>query len=187
MSDWNDGSFPDQQANPYASGTLAPPPPRPQSVARKMPVFPMVMFILSLVFTVLRVPLVLFGFVALTALADIPPSLMATVPFELGSGSAIVVFGLAANILLLMKKNIGVPLGWCLVASVVFSLAVGLWQGGLQAGEFEAGSPEQIGAFIGLGFVTVLRIVILAMYITALVWIGRWFNEASAESRDAFR
>ena len=82
------------------------------------------------------------------------------------------------------KKKIGIPVAVVKIVFTVGSMLVGLWQGLLQFQNLPAGmgeGPERtgmiIGFIIGAGFVLVLRLALLGLYIAALVRANRVLSQ----------
>jgi hypothetical protein len=158
--------------NPYAAEYMEAKPFAP--AVPKPPVFSQVMFVVSLLFSLLRIPAALLSAYAVFAVNLNNAPMQLTGPYELATSAGIVLFGLAANILLLMRKDIGIPLAWCLVAFVVMSLGVAVWQLSLMMQTAPEGSPERVGMMVGAGFVMMVRLALLALYIAAVVTFARW-------------
>jgi len=143
-----------------------------------MPAFCMVMFIVSLVFCGIRAPLVAMGFAGYFALQQMGNHpLMPTVAFEIGTGLGIVVFGIPGNALLLARQSWAVLLGYLAAASVVGSIAVGIWQTSIMAEGQAADSPERIFVLIGSGGAFVFRLVLLGLYVAALAKFSSWARQ----------
>ncbi len=143
----------------------------------------MIMFITSIVFASLRLLTIPLAFIGYFALKNAGDPQVVTVPFEIATSTAIAVFGLTANGLMLGRKKIGITLAWVLVASVVASLLVGFWQAPFAVENAKMANPEMgdavaIGAYVGVGIVSVIRLGLLAAYITALVMYTKWFNQS---------
>ncbi len=136
-----------------------------------LPTFAMVMMIISLVFFVIRVPIVALSCLAIAMLKDDPFFFMAIL--EAVTGALMALFGITGNSLVLAKKPLGIPLCWLAVAATVGSILVGVAQVPAQFGKFAADSPEFIGAMVGLVLFGGIRIAILVAYIFAIVMAGR--------------
>ncbi len=168
------------EANPFAAPQISTGNKlrRPSSKSG-LPTFCLVMFIVSLVFCVLRLMMVVLGFIGWSALTQANPNdpLLATVLFEIGAGAAMAFFGIVGNSLLLAKKPIGVVFGWGLVAATLVSIGVGVWQLSIMAEAYPDGSPERVGAYIGGGVMVLIRLTILILFGVALMRFGRWAKE----------
>jgi len=138
-----------------------------------LPTFPLysrIFFILSLVFSVLRLLLVALSFVGWAAMEGQDAPLERTVIFEILTGAGMAVFGLVGNIMMLCRKVVGTVFGWLLVAFALGSLGVGVWQGSIIFSQFEPGSPQFIGGIIGMGGVLVVRLGLIVAYSFAIIW-----------------
>ena len=143
----------------------------------KLPTFCLVMFILGLVFAVLRVPLVIMG--AFTWFALQPnaenQALFTSVPFEVLTGAAISLFGIPGNIGMLLKQRWGVVLGFLTVAASLASLGVALWQLSLMFQVTD--DPAERAGFVGGAAVTLLiRITIIGLYALAILKLSQWLR-----------
>lgn len=170
-------NYPDP-SNPYyspAQGYLGQtpsmyPPPAPR---RGLPVLCLAVFIMDLVFCVIRVPLVGFGIVGLQ-MAPNDPMVVQTGIFEVLAGVGIVVCGIPGNIAMLAKQKWGVVLGWATVAATIASVCVGLWQMTFFLEQHAPGTLEYVGAIMGGVIVLGLRLSLLGLYVAALLWFARW-------------
>jgi len=170
----NSPIFPTQ--NPYqpSTATYAP---STGYAAPKLPTFCLVMFILSLVFAGIRVPLVLMGVFAWAAIQPGPDeaAVYASVPFEVLSGAAIALFGIPGNIGMLMKRRWGAVLGILTVAASLFSMAVAVWQ--LTLMYPGSNNPAEQAGFIGGAAVTmVIRITLIGLYAMAVLKFQQWLS-----------
>jgi len=145
----------------------------------KMPVFCKVMFIVSLVFCSLRAAMVPFSILGYEMLSRQNEEIALTVGFEIVAGVGIAVFGILGNCLLLARKDWAIVLGYLTAISVVGSIIVGLWQAAIMSGDIQAGSPEQIGFFIGSAFTLIVRLVLLSLFVAALVKYSSWARHNS--------
>ena len=174
------------ESNPYAasSGMLGN---VGQPAKPGLPLFAMIMFITSLFFSLLRVLLVMLGFAGYVAMKnmDPPPPELASVPAEIGTGIAIAFFGIFGNGLLLAKQKLGLFLGYLLVLAVIGSILTGFWQASGIMSKYDPGSPEFIGAIVGLVFVVGIRIAILAAYVAALIQFKKWHDKRALAMQPA--
>ncbi|MEZ6123154.1 MAG: hypothetical protein R3C49_08280 [Planctomycetaceae bacterium] len=142
------------------------------------------MFIAGLVFCGIRIVMVALAFLGYSTIrqqqADHP--LLSGIRWEIVTGIGIVAFGITANVLLLSGNRRGIPLGWCLVAAVVGSVAVGLLQTSIQFSYLPYGSPERVRAWIGLVSVLAIRAGLLAGYAVALRQTSALFDRHSSSS-----
>ena len=140
------------------------------------PTFARVMFIISLVFAVLRLLTLPMSFLGYQVLEEQGSPMVVTVPWEIAMGGGIALFGLLGNSLMLARQKFGMYLGWLLVAAVVGSICVGFWQAGFSLEQFPAGSPQRTGAMIGMAITVVIRIALLGAYIYALLLFSSWMG-----------
>ncbi len=167
----NDLNFDGQ--NPYAAPTQAGAP-QQMMPERSIPGFSKVMFIIAIVFCVIRLLLVLLAIPGYAMLKQQGDPMVDTVFFEVGAGIAMVLFGLPANVLMLCKNKMGIILGYLYVLSVAASLCVGLWQASFVINTFPEGSPERIGAMMGGIIVTGIRLTLVGIYVAAIMSFSRW-------------
>ena len=92
--DFNAGNL---YATPQA-GAFGPPP----SETHRFPVFAKVMFIIDLVFSILRAPVVLLSVIGYQQLVKEQSPLVAAVAAEIVSGAILVLLGVTTNFLLLL-------------------------------------------------------------------------------------
>jgi hypothetical protein len=164
--------------NPYASPQAYGD--APQANSEQSSGFSKAMFIVDLVFCVIRIPLALRSIGVVVAMATFPAGV--PVPYPAGanpifvsavleaiSGTAIAVLGLPANILGLMKRKLAFSLGMmCLLCTLVSILTV-ICQVILVGGELQS-SVAQPGAFAaGIILALAIRVVVNGVYLTALL------------------
>lgn len=160
-------------ANPYSSpidASLAVEDPSQLPVPRRgsLPVFCMVLFILDIVFLLIRVPVFLLGLAALlNPVRD--PIVENTGIFEVATGGLMLLAGIPANIALLLKQRLGLILAWIAVIATVGSMGVGMAQGWIVFGQVPQGSAEAIGAVLGITIAMFVRGSLLALYVAALL------------------
>lgn len=154
----------------------------PAAQAVPFPIYTLVVAIIDMVFCVLRLALVGMGIYGLTLIMRRPDagSTVAMGIAEVVSGAAMVVLGIAANGMILAKKRPGVIIGWMLVAATGVSLGLGLFQGFMQMSRFQPGSPQFVGAIIGIVLVVGLRIGIIVAYAFALLMFQKWLARTSS-------
>jgi hypothetical protein len=156
------------------------PPARPQD---PLPTFCTVVFIIDLVLISLRGLLVFFGIVGMTMMDDVAladPMLKETALWEVLAGAAMVVTGLAADIMLLSKIQAGIFLAIPKVLATLGTYAVAFWQASFLFARLPDGSPEQLGATIGVGITFVFRLALLALFIVAVVRFHAWSHQRSS-------
>lgn len=183
--------------NPYAATPTAPAsspwsaPVQPRG--NPFPVYALVMFIVSIIFCVLRLLIVVFGMLGVVMMlqqgADQRDAAINGL-LEVATGAAMVFFGLLGNGLMLARKKMGYYFGWLLLLSVVGNILVGLAQLGTMFENLEPGSPEFIAGGVSLVLVLVIRVGIAVAYAIALLqfekWIDRGSNAAAVSQPQAF-
>jgi len=167
----NDLNFDGQ--NPYATPTQAGAP-QQMMPERPIPGFCKVMFIIAIVFCVIRLLLVLLAIPGYAILKQQGDPMLDTVFFEVATGIAMVLFGLPANVLMLRKNQMGIILGYLYVLSVAASWCVGLWQLSFVINTFPEGSPERLGAMMSGVIVAGIRLTLVGIYIAAIMSFSRW-------------
>jgi len=166
--------------NPYAAPYAASQPFAEQPASVKLPVFCKVMFIISLVFCCLRVPLAMLSVLGYFVLQQRNDPLLPTALFEIVTGAGIALFGIPANGFMLARKPWALLLGYSTVAVTVGSVFVGIWQLSIMSGQHPAGSPEQMILIVGSLLGVVLRLAILGLYVAALVKFSAWARRVSS-------
>lgn len=162
-------------ANPYLSPASVADTNQRRSVEPR-PTICVEVFVVSLIFCLLRLPTVLFGLMML--LQPQPPDAVAnplqpTLPLEVLTGGAIVLFGLVANIALLLKQRWGVPIGYLTAVGSLANMGVALWQLTLLSPKID--DPVLFGVGIGMATITaILRLTIVGLYVWAIAHYGRW-------------
>ncbi len=166
--------------NPYnsplygASGQPALDPFARRPAVKTLGAFVLTILIMDLVFCAMRFGLAALGAVGFAMIEPDDP-MRPTVVFEVGTGLAIALFGVSANILILLQKSIGIYLA---VVKIFFTLAnmlVGIWQASLQFGPVADGAvgAERTGILIGFAvgilFVLGIRLTLMGLYVAALV------------------
>ena len=149
-----------------------------------LPTYCLIMFVVSLFFAVVRIPVVglsIFG--ASTLDADDP--LLATAWGEIGSGIGIVVLGLFANIVLLLKQRWGLVPALGLVLMVVASVIVSLVQLPIMLEQGQQQGPERVGFIMGAMVAMLFRLVLLGAYIGALWRFHHWSQSTMDASASA--
>ena len=157
---------------------------QPSGYTPDVPAFCKVMFIVSLVFCFLRAIIVALGFVGMGMLPKDDPA-MKMAFFEIGSGLGMVLCGVPGNALLLAKNQIGVFLGWGLVAFTIGSILTGLITVIITSGQPGAMGPPPppgaetahfVGMMIGGGISILIRVSIIAAYGAALIQFQSWYS-----------
>ena len=147
--------------------------------------FPKVLAIISLALCFIRGTLGLFGIIGTAVLfeqaaGEINNSILIA-GAEVVSALFIAVFGIIANILILLKKRAALPLAWLMVFFTILSICVGVATVAQQiliasGGTPDFTDPQTIGMVIGAGLMLLIRLAILVSYIAALVVFSRWIN-----------
>jgi hypothetical protein len=161
--------------NPYAASSTQSPG-FPAQRRSSLPGYCVTMFIISLVFCVLRVLLVGLGIVGMIAISRMPsPPPQATgALWEVLSGVGIAFFGITGNSLMLARKPIGFYFGVMLALCVAASFIVGIVQAFSAAQAVPQGSPEFIGLLVGAAMMMLIRAALLVAYIVALAKFRTW-------------
>ena len=173
-------NFPDSP-NPYGSPTHGHYGPQygqvaPQGLASRLPIFCIVMFAIDLVFCFIRLLLVGVGIVGLQA-AGGDPMVAQTGLLEIATGAGMVVFGIPADIAMLLKQKWGLILAWVKVVATLGSVGVGLWQLSFILDQFPPGSPQRIGGMVGGGIAVAIRLGLIAFYVAVLVRFAKWSQQ----------
>ncbi len=167
--------------NPYASSFAVPQQQSP-SVQAKLPGYCTTMFIISLVFSFLRIVTTGFSILGMYVLsqADTESPLASNAIWEVLTGAGMMVSGIIGNSLMLARKPVGLYFGYLLVFFVLASFLVAMIQTATMfnmQGAGAAGSPQQaqlIGMVIGASVVIVIRLALVAAYVLALVKFKKW-------------
>jgi hypothetical protein len=154
----------------------------PEGYAPGVPVFCTVMFVVSLVFCIIRSLFVALGFVGMGMMKPDDPLLKAAF-LEIGTGLGMVLCGVPGNALLLFKNQIGFYLGWGLIACTIGSILTGIVEMALTGGNM--GRPPPPGAenallvfTIFVATITVLiRLGIIVAYGAALIQFQNWYTQ----------
>ncbi|MBN2190044.1 MAG: hypothetical protein JW728_02400 [Candidatus Aureabacteria bacterium] len=137
------------------------------------PVFSKTFFIMDMVFSCLRIPLVLLGILGMVSMQKDDPIYFSGY-FEILTGMGIAVFGLWANIALLSKKASGITMAYYNIAFTIGSTLVGIWQIVIQSSAV-AGDAVRVASFsIGAGFTFIIRIALLICYFIAVKKFKSW-------------
>lgn len=150
------------------------------SVARPMPVFCLVVFIIDLVLLGLRAMLVLLGFVGLQAAAG-NPMVRETGVAEIATGAAMVLLGVSANVAMLARQSWGVYLAYLKVLATLGSCGVGIWQLTIMLQQFPEGSAERVGAMVGAAIAMMFRVALVVVYVTAVIMFSKWAAERAGQ------
>ncbi len=175
-----------QPANPYqATSNLNDPNfPQPTRQGSGYPVFALVMFIIAIIFCVLRTFLALASTFGATVLpADHP--LGWTVYLEVATSWTIALFGLLGYGMMLARKDSGIPLAWLSIAGVVGSLVCGLIQTPILLKEQGLSGDALSAAWGGAIVVSIIRVGILLTVAAAIVVYTKW-RKASRDPENGY-
>lgn len=125
-------------------------------------------------FALLRLGLVALSSIALSTIAANDP-MRVTVPFEIGTGGALGVFGLVAAVLLLFKIRVGVYVGWLAFAFAMLNILVGVWQASIMM-QGIVDPAQRIGGWVGAGVMLSIRVAINVAYAYALVRAAKLYK-----------
>lgn len=164
---------------PFASGAAG-----TRVRSDSLPTYVVVMMIIDLCLCALRGVLVVFSIIGLMVLMREPPGVVGTpdvmrttAPLEVATGIGIVVFGLVANVAILLRQRWGVIVGWFAAGATLASIAVGIWQStAMQPPAGVDADAFRLGATIGVVFTTLFRLGLLAAYVWALLRFAAWFQ-----------
>lgn len=135
-------------------------------LVQPLPGFAKGFIITDLVFCVLRSFIFLLGIIGFFFLKPKELSLVNGI-IELFSNFSIALFGIGANILLLMKRKEGVPLAFICIFFTVINMMNGIWT--LFLNPNASKSPAAlIGMVIGGIFVFSIRTILVGLYIFAI-------------------
>jgi hypothetical protein len=167
------------QQPPYPTSYYAPP------ATGQFPTFSKVMLIIDLVLSLLRVPLVVFGVVAIDTLEQVDDPILATVVYEVATGAAMAFFGILADSAMLAKQRWGAMVGYLAVTATLANTAVGIWQLTININHL-ADPAVRIASVIGGGFTVLVRLGILALYTLAILKFTAWYDQygPGADQRD---
>ena len=178
------------QANPYEasafeSGTAWGP------ASASLPTFVVVMMVLAIIFSVLRF---LAGVVGMVGMASgAVEHITSSMYMEVGVNFISATLGVVAGFLILFKKPAGVMFAWTYVVAIVASLGVAV----IQAFEVTSRMPARMaadpqmaagfkaGMVLGSGIVLIVRLMLLALFIAAVVKYARWL-ESRRRATDGF-
>jgi hypothetical protein len=147
-----------------------------------VPGFCTVMFIVSLIFCLLRAAIVALGFIGMGMLKADDPALKTAV-LEIGSGLGMVLCGVPGNALLLFKNQVGFYLGWGLIAFTIANMLSAIATIMVSGGNIGGGPPPPagmenahlVGMIIGGSCSLIIRCSILVAYAAALLKFQGWY------------
>ena len=180
------------QANPYeasafGAGTTW------GAASASLPTYVVVMMILAIIFSVLRF---LFGTVGAIRLASgAVEHITSSMYMEVGVNFISGILGVVASFLILFKKPAGVMFAWTYVLAIVASLGVAV----IQAFEVASrGVPPQLasnpdmatgfkaGIILGSVIALVVRLMLLALFVAAVVKYARWLESRRRATTGGF-
>lgn len=153
-----------------------------QPAAKTLGGFVLTILILDLIFCALRLGLAALGAVGFAMIEPDDP-MRPTVVFEVGTGLAIALFGISANIMILLQNRIGIYLAVVKILFTAANMLVGIWQASLQFGPIADGAVGDertgilVGFTIGILFVLGFRLTLMGLYIAALVKANKVLSE----------
>jgi hypothetical protein len=153
----------------------------PAGYTPDVPGFCTVMFIVSLIFCLLRAAIVALGFIGMGVLKADDPA-MKTAVLEIGTGLGMVLCGVPGNALLLFKNQVGFYLGWGLIAFTIANMFSGIATILFSGGNIGGGAPpppgmenaQLVGMIIGGSISIIIRGSILVAYAAALLKFQSW-------------
>ncbi len=168
--------------NPYQAGRMAADEAdHPADRHGDLGAFVKTFVIMDLVFACLRAPFLVLAVIGMMG-GMVDDALAATVPFEIAGHAGLFVFGVSANVLILLKKAAGLVLGWILVGVTVLSYLVGLAQIAAQTVGADS-QAELIGMWVG-GIITILiRVALLVCYCVALLMAARVIKSSATDTQ----
>ena len=146
------------------------------------------MFIVSFLLCLLRAAIVAMGFVGV-ALLPVDHPAMKTAYLEIGTGIGMVLCGISGNALLLAKKQIGVYLGWGLIAFTIGSILTGiaaiLITGGTLGPKAPPGQETArfVGMVVGAVISVAIRVSIIVAYGAALIQFHNWYSRYGGDAK----
>jgi hypothetical protein len=167
--------------NPYASSYAAPQQQAPRTQA-SLPGYCTTMFVISLIFSVLRIASTGFSILGMYMLsqAGAASPLASNAIWEVLTGAGMMISGIIGNSLMLARKPVGLYFGYMLIFFVLSSFLVAIIQTVTlfnMQGAGVAGSPQQaqlIGMVVGASVVIVFRLALVGAYVIALVKFKQW-------------
>jgi hypothetical protein len=87
---------------------------------------------------------------------------------EVTSGIGVGIFAITADLLILLRKPVGIKLGWVNVGFTGLNILAAVGVSVVQAREMGVEGPKLVGYIFGAGFVFLIRIGVCVLYTTAL-------------------
>lgn len=126
---------------------------------------------IAIVFAALRIPVV----IATLLKGNVDFTLSHPLTWELGTNLALIALGFGANWLLLQRKQSGIFFGWCLLATVVFSICVSFWASYENWMAIPEGSDAVFGFVLTFFGILAVRILLCVLYAKGLMVAANWF------------
>ncbi|MBN1552724.1 hypothetical protein JW979_14720 [bacterium] len=142
---------------------------------KEYPLFSKIIFSIDIGLSSLRLPLAFLSIIGYMAMEANDP-IRGTAVFEIITGFLIFAAGLTANILCLLRKYIGITLGYINVGVTILSMIVGIWQITIMHDAVRPGSAESFGFLIGVIASITIRLGILGLYIAALILFKKFMD-----------
>jgi hypothetical protein len=139
----------------------------------KLPVFSIVMLIIDLVFRSIRFLVVLLGIVGLAVLKDEPDMFFYGI-LEVITGAMMFLFGGIGDVLVLMKKRVGIYLCWIGVAATIANLGVGILELPLQLqrGAFANPGAQDVEMLKTVAYTAAILTILFRLILTILYGIA---------------
>lgn len=119
---------------------------------------------IDLAFLLIRIGLVGLGVIGVIAMGPNDPLFVWGI-LEVVTGSAMIVFGIPADILMLLGKRLGATLGVLALVATASNIVVTLFEIPMQLSNMRANAPVEnqqayiVGAMVGAGFVIFIRLI----------------------------
>ena len=126
-----------------------------------------------MVLSLLRIPAVGFSVAGYYVLKGQNDPMVVTVPHEVASGLSIIIFGGAANLLLLARKPLGITVGYLHLFFTLLSFGLVFWQITFTLAK-QTTDAARVGAMIGFGAVVLIRLALWVLYLIALRKFAAW-------------
>ncbi len=139
---------------------------QPIHVGSDLPTYSLVVFIVDLLFSLMRALLFAISLFAITQ-GFLPQEMLLFGILESIASFFMFAFGIPGNLLCLMRKSIGPKLIGGAIVATALSLLIAITQVAVLA-PWNAGGPELVGFILGSGFTILIRIGILAAIVIAI-------------------
>lgn len=168
--------------NPYASSLVASQQ-QPPSITGEFPKFCTTMFVISLIFSILRIlstGFSILGILLIASQAGTPDFMVRNAVMDVVTGAGMMLSGIIGNSLMLARKPVGLYFGYLLVFFVFGSFLVAMIQAVTlfnAQGSGAAAAPQQVQLFsmvIGAGVAIIFRLALVVAYVVALLKFKQW-------------